>query len=254
MLEVLGIRDADKIVPVEDDLKPTDPVTETMALLNGEPIKAFMYQDHEAHIQVHMAAAKNPQLQEMMSQNPQAEQVAAAGAAHISEHLAFAYRAKIEQELGVELPDPGQPLPEDIELRLSRLVAPAAAQLTGKAEQQKQAEENAKQQEDPIVQMAQKELAIKEEVAKAKAKEGMARIQADLKKSDDKIGLERAKLHQQGRIETAKIVQKVQSDQNAADGQADATESREQIEGFKMGLDMIKSLVTTRKQDNGRKS
>lgn len=253
MLEVLGIRDADKIVPTEDDLKPTDPVTETMALLNGEPVKAFMYQDHEAHLQVHMAAAKNPQLMEMMAQHPNAQQVAAAGAAHVSEHLAFAYRAKIEQELGVELPSPEQPLPEDIELRISRLVAPAAAQLTGKAEQQKQAEENAKKQEDPIIQMAEKELAIKEQTAKDRAKESMAKIQADLEKHDDKTQLERDRLTQQGQIETAKLVAKVQSDENRSEDQADAVESREQIEGFKMGLNMIKDLVINRQKDNGGK-
>ena len=120
MLEVLGIQDADKVVPIEDDIKPTDPVTENMNLINGDPVKAFMYQDHEAHIQVHMSLMQNPQIAELMGQHPNAQAAQAAMAAHIAEHVAFGYRAKIEEELGVHMPAPDEPLPEDIELRLSR--------------------------------------------------------------------------------------------------------------------------------------
>ena len=139
-------------------MKPTDPITENMAIMNGEPVMAIMYQDHEAHIQVHMSLMENPDIMAMMEKNPQAKAIAAAGAAHLTEHLAFAYRRKIEEELGVPLPHPDEELPEDIELRISQLVAPAAAQLTGKAQKQKQAEENAARSEDPIIQQAEKDV------------------------------------------------------------------------------------------------
>ena len=176
MLEVLGIQDADKIVPTEDDLKPTDPVTENMNILNGDPVKAFIYQDHEAHIQVHMAAMEDPEIQKLAAKAPKAKVMQAAMASHIAEHVAFAYRAKIEKELGVALPGPDEKLPEDIELRISRLVAPAADQITGKAQMMAQAEQNAKQVEDPIVQMQQREITLKEQEAMAKAQAEMAKI------------------------------------------------------------------------------
>lgn len=254
MLEVLGIQDADKVVPVEDDIKPTDPVSENMNLINGDPVKAFMYQDHEAHIQVHMSLMQNPQMAELMGQHPNAEAAQAAMASHIAEHVAFGYRAKIEQELGVELPAPDEPLPEDIELRLSRLVAPAAAQLTGKAQQQQQAQEQAEQQEDPIVQMQQAELQIKQQEAQrkqqesqAKAQMEMAKIQADIQKTQmqTQSGMERDKaktmldlqrMDQQERIESARIAAKLQSDD-------DRLESQKEIEGFKAGFNLVRDLM-----------
>lgn len=254
MLEVLGIQDADKVVPVEDDIKPTDPVTENMNLINGEPVKAFMYQDHEAHIQVHMSLMENPKIAELMGQHPNAQAAQAAMAAHIAEHVAFGYRAKIEQELGVEMPGPEESLPEDIELRLSRLVAPAAAQLTGKAQQEQQAQEQAAQQEDPIVQMQQRELQIKEQTAMAKAQsdqkeleikqqtaamkaqQEMAKIQADLEKSRNDAMLQTQKLEQQERIESARIASKMSTERGRE-------EAKKEIEGFKAGFNLVKDML-----------
>jgi hypothetical protein len=236
MLDILGIQDADKIVPDESDIPVTDPVSENMNLINGEPVKAFIYQDHEAHIQVHIAAAQNPQMQELLSQAPNAESVQAALAAHVAEHVAFAYRAKIEKELGVELPPPNEPLPEDIELRISRLTAPAAAQVTGKAQQEAQAQEQAEMQEDPIVQMQQRELALKEQQAMAKAQAEMAKIQADLEKSRGKTMVEVQKMEQQERIESAKLAAKMQS-------QREGDESQKEIEGFKAGFNLVRDLI-----------
>jgi len=236
MLEVLGIQDADKIVPTEDDLKPTDPVTENMNILNGEPVKAFIYQDHEAHIQVHMAAMQDPEIQKLATKAPNAKAMQAAMSSHIAEHVAFAYRAKIERELGVELPGPDEKLPEDIELRISRLVAPAADQITGKAAMMAQAEQNAEQQEDPIVQMRQREMALKEQEAMAKAQTEMAKIQADLQKSQNKSMLDLQKMEQQERIESARLASKMATQQGK-------DESQKEIEGFKAGFNTIRNLI-----------
>jgi hypothetical protein len=236
MLEVLGIQDADKVVPVEDDLKPTDPVSENMNIINGEPVKAFIYQDHEAHIKVHMSLTENPEVMQLMSKSPSAKAAQAAMSSHIAEHVAFAYRQKIEKELGVQLPPPDEPMPEDIEYRISQLVAPAAAQVTGKAQQQAQAEQNAKQQQDPVVQMQQKELQIKEQAAQAKAQAEMAKIQADLQKAESKTMLDLEKMQQQERIESAKIASKLDANQ-------DNIRSREEIEGFKSGFNLVRDLI-----------
>ena len=236
MLEVLGIQDADKVVPLEDDIKPTDPVSENMNMINGEPVKAFIYQDHEAHIQVHMSLVENPEVTKLMSRSPTAKAAQAAMASHISEHVAFAYRQKIEKELGVKLPPPDQPMPEDIEYRISQLVAPAAAQVTGKAQQQAQAEQNAKQQQDPVIQMQQRELQLKEMAAQAKAQTDMAKIQADLQKAEGKNMVDLEKLQQQERIEAAKLTSKI-------DTNKDNIQSREEIEGFKAGFNLVRDLI-----------
>jgi len=239
MLEVLGIQDADKIVPTENDMKPTDPVSENMNIINGDPVKAFIYQDHEAHIQTHMSAVENPQIIGLLKKAPNAKAIEAAMSAHIQEHVAFAYRQKIEKQLGVELPAPDQPLPEDIELRLSRLVAPAAEQVTGKAQQMAQAEENAKQQQDPVIQMQQKELQIEEGKAVAKAQSDMARIQLDLQKVQEKAVFDREKIESQERIASAKIGSQIALNNIRKDEQ----ESKEAIEGVKIGIDLVQDLI-----------
>ena len=126
MLEVLGIKNIGKLIPSTDDQKPKDPVSENMNIINGKPVKAFIYQDHEAHLGVHMAAMQDPKLMQMMSQNPQAQMIQAAALAHINEHIAFEYRKQLEEQLGVPLPNPDENLPEDVEVELSRLTAAAA--------------------------------------------------------------------------------------------------------------------------------
>jgi len=244
MLDVLGIQDADKIVPTENDLKPTDPVTENMNIITGEPVKAFIYQDHEAHIQVHMAAMKDPQIIQMVGRAPNKQAIESAMAAHVAEHVAFAYRAKIEKELGVELPGPDEKLPEDIELRISRLAAPAAEQVTGKAQMMAQAEQNAKQSQDPIVQMQQRELALKEQQAMAKAQTDMAKVQVDAQKTEAKTMLDLEKLDQQERLESAKIAAKVAM-------QEGKEVSQQEVEGFKAGFNLVRDIIDddeTRKQ------
>ena len=170
MIEVLGIKNADKLVPTEDDEKPKDPISENMGFLKGEPTRAFIYQDQDAHIAVHTTFMKDPMIAQQMGQNPMAQQMMAAIQAHIAEHLAFSYRRKIEEQMGVPLPPPGEQLPEQVEVQLSQLVAQASAQLLnanmGKA-QQAQAQQ---MQQDPLIQMQQAEIAIKKQEADTKAK------------------------------------------------------------------------------------
>jgi hypothetical protein len=161
MIEVLGIKNADKLVPVEDDEKPRDPISENMSLLRGKPVKAFIYQDHDAHIAAHTSFLQDPMIAQQVGQNPMAQQMMAAAQAHIAEHLAFLYRKKIEEQMGVPLPAPDEKLPEDIEVQLSRLVAQASTQLMQQNVQQAQQAQAQQQAQDPIIQMQQQELQIK---------------------------------------------------------------------------------------------
>ena len=176
MIEVLGIRNADKLVPVTEDQKPRDPISENMSLLRGTPVKAFIYQDHDAHIAAHVSFLQDPMIAQQMGQNPMAQQMNAAAQAHIAEHLAFLYRKKIEEQMGVPLPAPDEPLPEEIEVQLSQLVAQASTQLMQKNVQQAQQAQAQQQMQDPIVQMQQQELAIKQQDAQTKAQ----KVQGDL--------------------------------------------------------------------------
>jgi len=255
MLEVLGIGDADKIVPMSEDMLPQDPITETQSLLTGKPIRAFLYQDHEAHIQAHLAAAEHPQLLALMEKNPNAKQVAASAAAHLAEHLAMAYRYKIEQELGVEMPDPDMPLPEDIEIRLSRLVAPAAAQLTGKAAQQAQAEENAKKQEDPIIQQAKRELDIKQEAQDSKEMTAMEKIKADLQKASDKMKLDRERLDLEWeKLEEAKRkARKVEAlSEDKLDLEEEKMHASAETAGLQSGANLASAIISSKNKDKSK--
>ena len=174
MIEVLGMKNAEKIVPNKGDLKPVDPISENMAALQNKPMKAFIYQDHDAHIATHMSFMQDPMIAQMIGQNPQAKQIMASLQAHIAEHLGFKYRKDIEERLGVELPKPNEELPEEIEVNLSRLVATASKQLT-QAHMQQAAQKQAQQKaQDPIIQMQQAELQIKAKEVERKAKKDQA--------------------------------------------------------------------------------
>ena len=162
MLEVLGIKDADDIIKLPGDIKPADPVTENMAILKQEPVKAFAYQDHQAHIQTHMLAMQDPKIQQIIGQSPFASAIQSSMMSHITEHVAMQYRVEIQKQLGVELPDPEAPLPEDLELQVSRLAAQAAEKLFQKDSAEAAAEQAAAQQADPLTQIQQRELMIKE--------------------------------------------------------------------------------------------
>ena len=169
MIEVLGIKNADKLVPIDDDMTPRDPISENMAFLTGKPTKAFIYQDHDAHIAVHTSMMQDPMVMGQMGQNPMAQQMQAAIMAHVAEHIAFQYRSKIEQRLGATLPKPDIEIPEEVEVQLSKLVAQAAAQLL-QINKNEAAQKQAQQQmQDPVMQMQQAELQIKQQDAQTKA-------------------------------------------------------------------------------------
>jgi hypothetical protein len=176
MLDVLGIKNAAKLVPMEDDQKPQDPVTENMNILRGKPVKAFIYQDHQAHIVTHMSAMQNPKIQQILSLNPQAAQMMqAVMTAHINEHVGMEYRKQIEQMMGVTLPVTGEddedfkPLPESVEVELSRLVAQASQKLLAQAQAEAQQQQAQQQAQDPLIQMQMQELQIKQADQQRKA-------------------------------------------------------------------------------------
>tara|TARA_R110000868_G_scaffold25246_7_gene98539 strand:- start:2582 stop:5017 length:2436 start_codon:yes stop_codon:yes gene_type:complete len=189
MLEVLGIKNAEKLVPVEDDMKPRDPVSENMAFLTGKPTKAFLVQDHEAHIAVHTSMMQDPVMMAQIGQSPQAAAMQAAIMSHVSEHLAFVYRKKIEDQLGGALPPPDEDLPADVEVGLSQLVAQAAKQVLGQSQQQAAQQQAQQQAQDPMVQMQQQELQIKQQelqlkqqAAQIKQMESQAKLTLDTQK------------------------------------------------------------------------
>jgi hypothetical protein len=177
MIEVLGVRNADKLVPIEDDMKPRDPVSENMAFLNGKPTKAFIYQDHDAHIAVHTALMQDPLMMAQIGQNPQAQKMMGEIQAHIAEHLAFAYRKKVEEQLGVPMPAPDEDLPQDVELQLSRLVAQAAQQVLAQDKAKAQQQQAQQQAQDPLLQLQQQELQIKAQEAQTKAQKVQGELQ-----------------------------------------------------------------------------
>jgi len=206
MIEVLGVKNADKLVPTKDDAKPTDPVSENMDALIGKPMKAFIYQDHEAHIATHTSFMKDPMVAQMIGQNPQAQQIMASLQAHIAEHLGFQYRQQIEEKLGAPLPAPNETLPEEVEVQLARLVADAGQQLT-QAHQQQAAQQQAQQQaQDPAFQLQQAELQVKAQEVQRKAAKDQSEAQlkqAELQRKaqkdlvDSALEAERLKIDQQ---------------------------------------------------------
>jgi hypothetical protein len=201
MLEVLGIRNVDKILPLTDDFKPKDPVSENMDIMTGKPAKAFLYQDHTAHIQVHSAAAQDPKIQQIIGQSPNAGAIQGALMAHIAEHVSFQYRIEIEKMMGVPLPHPDEELPEDIEVELSRAVAMASAKLLQKDQAEAQMMQNKALQEDPVVQMQQKEVAIKEAEVQRKAQKDQT--DAALKAENMRLVDERDRMRIQSQEEIA---------------------------------------------------
>ena len=186
MIEVLGVKNADKLVPIDDDMTPRDPISENMAFLRGEPTKAFIYQDQDAHIAAHTTFIQDPMIMQTMGQNPAAQQMMGAIMAHIAEHLAFAYRRKIEEQLGVPLPPPNEKLPEEVEVQLSQLVAQASVQLLQQNMAQTQEKKNQQMQQDPLIQMQQAELQIKAQEAQTRAQ----KTQADIQLAQEKLKLE----------------------------------------------------------------
>ena len=231
MLDVLGIKDADKLVPLKDDFKPRDPVAENMDILNGKPVKAFIYQDHDAHIQVHQAAMQDPVLMQAMGQNPKAQMMMAAAQAHITEHIAFKYRQMIEQRLGITLPPMDEEMPPEAEAALSDMMAKAAQQILQQNQAQAAQQQAEQKAQDPVVQMQQMELQLKQQKQQADVELERMRLQLEQQKieSDAAAKADRLALDEQIAILNAQT----KGVQMAQDSKRDST--RAQIEGFKLG-------------------
>jgi hypothetical protein len=189
MLEVLGVKNIGKLIPSAEDQKPKDPVSENMNIINGKPVKAFIYQDHEAHIKVHMSAMQDPKMAALIGQNPQAQMIQAAALAHINEHIAFEYRKQMEATLGTPMPAPDEELPPEAEVQLSRLTAQAAEQLLQKNQGEIAQQQAQQQQQDPIIQMQQQELQLKGQELQLKAQTEQQKMQLEMMKieSQEKI-------------------------------------------------------------------
>jgi hypothetical protein len=208
MIDVLGVKNGEDLVPVEDDEVPKDPISENMGFLKGEPTKAFIYQDHDAHIAAHTTFMQDPMIAQQIGQNPMANQMMAAVQSHIAEHLAFSYRAKIEQQMGVPMPAPDSKLPPEVEVQLSRLAAQASTQLLQNNQAKAQQEQAQQQMQDPIMQMQQQELQIKNAELQNKAQ----KTQADIQNAQAKLQLDHIKAQfEQQRLQLEAEKTKLQS-------------------------------------------
>ena len=246
MLDVLGIKNAAKLVPMEGDQKPQDPITENMGVLKGRPLKAFIAQDHEAHIKCHMAVMHDPKIMSLLQGNPQAPMMQAAMMAHINEHLGYEYRKQMEEAIGVPIPyndneDEDYALPPEAELQISRLAADASVKLLGQnktAQAAKQAEQAA---QDPIVKMQQQELQLKAQEIQLKQK----KLIADSAGKADQLEIEKMRIASQKEIAAMQIGAKTQADKATL-------AAKQRTEGMKLGVDIAKSQAQL-KQGNQKK-
>jgi len=238
MIEVLGVKNAEKLVPMEDDLKPTDPVSENMDALTGKPLKAFMYQDHDAHIATHQSFMQDPQVAQMIGQNPQAQAIMGALQAHLAEHTAFKYRKQMEEKIGAPLPPPNEQLPEDIEVTLAQVMAKAGTQLS-QANQQQAAQAAAQQQmQDPTFQLQQQELAIKQAEVQRKSQKDQVDAQlrmAEQERKTQKDAVDAAIDAQQLKLERQELELEAEKD-----GMKLAVDTRDKDD--KIGVELAKIL------------
>ena len=237
MLEVLGIKNAQKLVPLQDsdEMKPRDPVSENMDVLNMKPVKAFLYQDHEAHLAVHMAAIQDPKIQQMVGQSPNAQTIMGAMTAHMQEHLAFEYRRQVEEQAGVPLPPPNAEMDEKTELEVSRLAAAAAQQLLRKNQGEAAQQQAQQQAQDPIMQLQQAELQLKAEELRQKAQ----KLQVDAADKADRLDIERERIAAQKEIAGLNAGVKVATDKARL-------ASDEQLEGLRVGVQVARESMMSK--------
>jgi hypothetical protein len=261
MIETLGIRNANKIVPSDEDMKPVDPVTENMDIMNSKPVKAFFYQDHEAHLQVHMMAMQDPKIRMIVGQNPKAQEIMAAAAAHIMEHVAFQYRKEIEKQLGASLPPMPEGdkdetyLPEAVELEVSRLAAQAAAKLLQKDVAEAQAQQIAQQQQDPVIQMQQMELQLRAQelqlkqqqmqmdaqVRQAELQRKTQEMQIEAAAKADELDLKKSEIQGRQQIEVARLQSDLQKHRTNLS-------AKQQAEGVRMGIEIGKAKESSQER------
>lgn len=231
MLDVLGIKNANKLVPIDEDRKPVDPITENMNILKMKPVKAFLYQDHRAHIQVHISAMRDPQIQQIVGQTPMAQQIMAAMQAHINEHIGYEYRKQMEMRMGTMLPPPEKieedGIPEQFEVQVSQLAAQAGQQLLQQNQQQAAAQAAQQQAQDPLIQLQQQELKLKEAELNRKAQKD----KVDALAKADQLDIEKERIAAQERIAGMQVGSK------AAKDKADIA-ARQQTEGLRIGADI----------------
>jgi hypothetical protein len=239
MLEVLGIKNAEKLVPLKDgdDMKPRDPISENMDVINGKPVKAFIYQDHEAHIMVHMNAMQDPKIAALIGQNPNAQSMQAAMQAHIAEHLAFEYRKQIEEQAGVPLPPPDAAMDEDTEVAISRLAAAASGQLLQKNQAEAQQQQNQQMAQDPIVQMQMQELEIKKGELDLKKQ----KLQVEAAEKNDRLELEKERIEAQKEIAGLQVGAKIATDKNNLD-------AKQEAEGLRIGVELARDSMNRTQQ------
>jgi len=233
MLDVLGIKNANKLVPMTEDQKPTDPISENMNVIKGKPLKAFIYQDHQAHIQVHMNAMRDPKIAMLIGQNPQAQAMQAAMMAHINEHIAYEYRKQMEEMIGVPVPytiEEDEGIPEEIELQISRLAASASAKLLQRDQTEMAAMQAQQAAQDPLVQIQQQELALKAKEVEIKEK----KLMADAAAKADQLRIEQDRINSQEKIAGMNATLKFQKDSKELD-------AKQVSEGLRMGVEFAKA-------------
>ena len=229
MLEVIGIKNAEKLVPMQEDMKPTDPITENMNALKNKPLKAFMYQDHQAHIQIHMAALNDPKIKQVIGQNPQAPQIMQALQSHITEHVGMEYMRQMQEQMGIQIPysdneDDDIKLTPEQEMQITRMAVPAAQNILGQNKTAQAAQQAQQAAQDPIIQMQMKELQLKAQEIDIKQK----KMQIDAAKGADQIEIEKMRIAAQKEIAGMQIGAKTRSDR-------ESLEAKQQLEGMKLG-------------------
>ena len=246
MLETLGIRNVEDIIPDTDDVKPVDPVTAVQNLINGKPVKAFSFQDHEAHIETVVAAQQNADILKQLEQSPNQAAILANASAYVNEHLTMMFRKQVEEEMGIPLPPEGEPLPPEVEKRISDLVAEAAQRVAITSQAKQQQARIQEQQQDPLLQMKDREIAVKEADVQRKIAVDTAKIQLDAEKAENRDEIERERIASQEQIAGVKIGQDIARDLLEIEEREDSKKR----EDYKLGLDIAKDLVQSAK-DNG---
>ena len=243
MIEVLGIKNAEKLVPIEDDAVPTDPIQENQNLLTGKPAKAFIEQNHEAHIAVHTSALQDPKIMSLVGQSPMGQQFQAAMMAHINEHVAFEYRRGIEEQLGLPMPteEENKRMPEELAAQVAQLAAQASTRLLQKDQASAAQQQAQQQQQDPVLQMQMQELQIKMKKLELDEK----KLATDAAAKADQLEIERERLRSQERIAGMQIGAKVE-------GEKRGLSAKQQAEGVRMGIDIAKSKVQAAQQNRNR--
>jgi len=231
MVEVLGIKNANKLIPMDDDTRPRDPVTENQNILMGKPVKAFLYQDHQAHIAVHMGAMQDPKIQQIVGQNPNAQMLQAAMMAHINEHVGYEYRKQMEAAMGLTLPnyeeDDDVMIPKEIEVEVSQRAAQATQQLVQQHMAEAQQQQAQEQMQDPIIQMQMQELQIKQ----AEVQRKIAKDQLDAAAKEKQLQIERERIDAQKEIAGANMAVKTQTDRMKLD-------RTQETEGFRAAMNL----------------